>query len=868
MDNHQPPRLARKILKSVSGNANIDDLLGDLDEWFDINTKASGARRAKLMYWKQALSLTFSYAVKKRRRDSKAGTFSSSSALSIDMLKNYIKISFRNLYQYKYFSLLNSFGLAIGMSISLLVISLYSYVSTYDNFHANKERIFTVTSDKIEGIEETAYASAPVALAEKVKDEFAGASQVVRIIKGNGVEVKTTLENIPVRTYYTESNFFRIFSFNLLQGTAAMLDQPNQVVLTTSAALKLFNQENIVGKNLELADGTLLEVAGVMKDPPHNTHLSFEMLVSFNTLPETKVSPLSRWTDYHNQYVYVMLNEQSSPDQLEEYLSKVGSAVNAKSPIKVNFDVQQVEEIAMGPDLRNSIGITWESSGFILFAVFAVLILLPACFNYTNISIARALRRAKEIGLRKTLGGRRSQIFFQFITETVVITFISLIGALLLFVLIRSEFQSMLVAGSMLDLSLTWKMIFMFIGFALLTGFVAGIFPAIFFAGLNPIQALKSKVNGRGTSLRVRKVLTIFQFALSFGFILSLVVFSRQYHYSLNFDFGFDKQNKVDVDLQDVPAEQFRNAFATLSPVRSISMSSGLLGVQTSRTWMHYGQNDSAEVAQMYVDPHYIDAFKLTLLAGKNFPDETWHGEQYLIVNEEFIKALKINDPADAIGKVYSVDGRELEVIGVLRNFHFAPLNQPIDKFFFRMDPKRFAYANLEVSSTDAFAMFNQMEDVWKTLPTEKRFSAKYFEDELNEAYDSYRVLLKIIGFMGLLAITISMLGMLGMVVYTAETKTKEVGIRKIMGATAASIVLLLSKDYLKMMAWAIFFAVPVTGFILDKMLEQLQYYSVRLSVWDVGMSIFILAILGLLTITSQTYRAAMANPATTLKTE
>jgi hypothetical protein len=283
---------------------------------------------------------------------------------------------------------------------------------------------------------------------------------------------------------------------------------------------------------------------------------------------------------------------------------------------------------------------------------------------------------------------------------------------------------------------------------------------------------------------------------------------------------------------------------------------------------MHYGQNDSAEVAQMYVDPHYIDAFKLTLLAGKNFPDETWHGEQYLIVNEEFIKALKINDPADAIGKVYSVDGRELEVIGVLRNFHFAPLNQPIDKFFFRVDPNRFAYANLEVSSTDAFAMFNQMEDVWKTLPTEKRFSAKYFEDELNEAYDSYRVLLKIIGFMGLLAITISMLGMLGMVVYTAETKTKEVGIRKIMGATAASIVLLLSKDYLKMMAWAIFFAVPVTGFILDKMLEQLQYYSVRLSVWDVGMSIFILASLGLLTITSQTYRAAMANPATTLKTE
>lgn len=864
---HHPPRLAKKLLIFFSGNANIDDLLGDLDEWFDIHLKDSGVRRARRLYWKQALSLSVSYAIKKRRRDSKANSLSSST-FSIDMLANYIKVSLRNLYQYKYFSLLNSFGLAIGMSISLLLISLYSFVSTYDNFHINKDRIFTVISEQKEGVEESAYACAPLALADKIKAEFPAASDVIPIVKGTGLEVKTSVENIPVRVYYTDPTFFTAFTFPMLQGTSSSLKRPNQVVITEGAARKLFNQDNVVGKTLELTDGTLLEVSGVMKDVPNNSHLTFEMLVSLSTLPDNGLSESSRWTDYRNEFVYVMLNEGGTREQLTAYLSTVEANVYAKSPVKVHFYVQQLEEIAMGPDLMNAIGTKWEATGFLLFAVFAALILLPACFNYTNISIARALRRAKEIGLRKTMGGESSQIFLQFVTETIVITLISLVGALLVFALVRSEFQSMLVAGSTLDLSLTGRMVCMFFGFALLTGLLAGIFPAIFFARLNPVQALKSKVNARGASLRVRKVLTIFQFALSFGFILSLIVFGRQYHYSLNFDFGFSKQNKVDVALQDVPADQFKNAFSALAPVRSISMSSGILGVQSSRTWMHHDDDDSTEVKQMFVDPNFIGGFNLHLIAGKNFPDETWQRERYLVVNEEFVRTMKLGSAAEAIGKVFKVDGQELEVIGVLKNFHFESLNQPMDKFFFRMNPNKYAYANLQVVSTDAFGMFTQMEEAWKTLPTERRFSASFFEDELDEAYDTYRVLLKMVGFMGFLAITISMLGMLGMVVYTAETKTKEVGVRKIMGATAASIAFLLSKDYLRMMVWAVFFAVPVTAFLIDKLLENIQHYSVTLSVWDVLASIVVLVGLGVLTITSQTYRAAMSNPADTLRSE
>ena len=866
--NHHPPRFARNVLKLIAGAANIDDLLGDLDEWFYLNLKTKSPFQAKLHYWKQVLSLTFSYALMSRKRNARPGTYAYQ-AFSIDMLRNYIKIAIRNLYQYKYFSILNAFGLAIGMSVSLLLISVISYVRTYDDFHEHKENIYTITSEYRHGVEEIDYATSPIALADRIEEEFTGAREIARIVKSRNT-VKTEKENIPLNCYYVEPDFFNVFTFQVNHSQASALRNPNHVILTRSSALKLFNSVDVIGETIELTDGKVFQVAGVMGDHPRNSHLTFEMLIAYSTLPQSKLSVESRWTDYSHQYVYVLLNDKATSENLQAYLDEVSGQMYAQSDIKVNFKHQQLKDIAMGPDLRQAIGVKWEASGFFLFGIFAALILLPACFNYTNISIARALRRAKEIGLRKTMGGVKSQIFLQFMTETVVIALISLLGAVLIFILIRSEFQSIMVAGSSLDLSLTTRNMFLFLMFALFTGLAAGTFPALHFAGLNPIQALKSKITNKGSSLRVRKVLTIFQFALSFGLILSLVVFGRQYRYSLNFDFGFEKKNRIDVELQDVHPEHFRAAFSQLHEVKNISMSSGLLGVNVSSTWIQEEDKDSTEVNQLFVDAGYISNFDLTLLAGKSFPEGNSPNlrERYIIVNEEFIKAYRIKTPHEALGKVFKVDGNDLEVIGVLKNFHFAPLNQPIGKFFFRMDPSRYVYANLAVASPDALRMFTEMEKLWKQFQTEKKFQARYFEDELNEAYTTYVVLLKLIGFLGLLALTISLLGMLGMVVYTAETKTKEVSIRKVMGATVHNIIYILSKDYLKMMGWAILIAAPITAFLVTTLLSHTQYYRVTLNVGDVILSASILLLFGVGTISTQTYKTAMTNPADTLKAE
>jgi putative ABC transport system permease protein len=872
MKQHQPPKFARRIFEWYCGQAKVNDLLGDVEELFYLNLKTKSVLASKWIYWKQVFSLLISYAVKKRKTHAKVSGFAAS-GFSMAILNNYFKIATRNLYKHKYFTIVNAVGLAIGMSVSLLLITLYVHVTTFENFHAHKENIFRVTTTHRTVDREWEVAPAPFSVAENLNSEFVGVDKTVRINSSFSGEVVSGNLNIPLNGYYTESSFFEVFNFPLIQGNPlTALSKPNSILLTESAARKVFNTTDVLGKTFEIKDRGNFEVTGVLAEPRKNTHMVFEALVSHTTLPaaeQTYSGDFKDWRDYGRQYVYVRLKDKSVIPNLEKYLSKLGGEASKRADAKIDFHLQALTDINPGKDLYAGLGQQWDITGLIIFGVICLLILLPACFNYANISIARALKRSKEIGLRKTMGGLKNQIFFQFITETVVITFISLLGALIIFYFIRAEFQSMMVSGSMLDLSLTWQITLAFILFAVVTGFLAGFFPAMHFAGLNPIQAMKSQGGKHSSKNRIRKGLTIFQFSLSLCFIIALVLFSRQYQYTINFDFGFQRQGIVDVQLQDVKPEQFRNEFTKLASVRQMSMSSHILGVSmVSGQVRSIDTNDSLDAAQIFIDSNYLDIFKLKLLAGKNFPNDIWQREKYIIVNEEFVKDFHLGAPTDAIGKLFQLEGNDVEVIGVIQNFNYSRLSQKIGRFLFRMNPKKFTIANLTVNSTDAHEPLEQMESSWRTLEPEKKFEARFFDDELRESYDFYENLLKLVGFLGLLALSISLLGLLGMVVYTSETKVKEVGVRKVMGASTASIIVLLSKDYLKLMLWATVFAIPVSIFVADGFLAAMQHYHVTLSFWDILLSLSILMTLGVITISSQTFKTASTNPAETLRTE
>lgn len=788
------------------------------------------------------------------------------------MLGSYLKIALRLFSRHTFFSFVNALGLALGMSFSLLLISFYSYIISFDDFHTKKANIYRVITAKENGDTKELFASAPPALRHNLMEESEVIKEIVRIHSSFRGDVVSDKMNIPIQGYYVDANFFSVFDFEMILGNPReALVKPRSIVLTESVARKFMASGDLVGKALEVEGLGYFEVTGIIKDQ-RRTHFLFEALISFSSLTpaiQGEESDPKQWTHFDDQYMYLLTNLPSSKEKLQQSLNRISNEVNAlKLDAKVEFTLQALGDITPGPDLENSIGPDSDYTLIVVFGTICLLILLPACFNYANLSIAHALKRSKEIGLRKTLGGSKGQIFFQFITETVATVMVSLAGAVLIFMLIRSEFESMM-PGGWLDLSLTWEMLVMFFLFATVTGFLTGVLPALYFGRLNPIQALKG-ISTRGFSrMGVRKILIIGQFALSFCFIVLLIVFSRQYRYNLNFDFGFDTAHILNVELQDVDQSNFRTEFSALESVRDLSMSSDILGLSFSNTYLvEPTGNDSTKVFQLFCDPNFVRNMELQVVAGQNFPEVSPSEERYILVNEEFLRLRQITNPIDALGKVYRVEGKELEIIGVLKNFHFAPITEPIKSFFLRTDTSKYTYANLKMRDQDLSTTITSLENVWNRVSTRK-LEAHFFDDQIEELfYRFYKALIKMIGLLGIIAVSITLLGLLGMVMYTIEPRGKEVALRKVFGATDTSINYLLSKDFLKLMAWGIGFGIPISTLLIDDFLSLLQYYRVHLNLWDILSGLAVILFMGVVTIFTQVRKIATANPVNNLRHE
>ena len=861
-----PPKAARQLVAWYSGQANIEDWLGDLDELFQHHCRTKGPFKARLLYWRHALSICFSYALRKRKRDVHRGPFASSS-FSFDMLRNYFKVAVRNLAHHKYFTLLNAFGLAIGMSISLLLIAMFNFVRTYDNFHENGDHLYTVTTHRVQGIDDRHLASAPVGLVEKINQEYGGQAKAIEVRSGFYGEAVVGNNRVPVGGYFANDSFLSTFSFPLAHGQrGALLAQPNQLVLTEKAAHKIFGKTEVVGQTVEFFGLGLFEITAVLRDIPGNSHLMFEVLVPLVRLQsQPTASVTEQWSNYSQQYVYVNL-KNDDPEKLQAYLHQLSGRLYSQQPVHVTFSLQHLYDIVTS-EHNNAIGPKWELSGFIVFGVIAMLILLPACFNYTNIALARALKRSKEIGLRKTLGSMQRQIFFQFITETVVICLLALVGAIAFFIFLRNEFQSMLVVGSVLDLSITPGLAILFIGFALFTGLIAGLFPALYFARLNPVDAIKSKVSRKAFSgTRVRKGLAIVQFALSFCFILSIIVFARQYRTLLNIDFGFAKENILIIDLGDVKPELLKTELLKIPAVQSVSFSSGMPALSQERTWVHL-DTDSLEVDQLFADREFLQQLNMKVLHGSVWPETSRGHEPGLLVNEQFARMAGLA-PEDAVGHVIRVDSLDLPIVGVVRDFRYAPASYPLGAFVLRYQPVRFRQANAVVDITNLYSTWGAIEQAWKSLSTDPAFNATFFEDALDDSFNNYRLLLKMAGFLGLLAISISILGLLGMVVFTVETRLKEVSIRKVVGASSNAIIWLLSRDYLKLLLFSVLLGIPMAVGIYQTVFTRIPDYHADLTVWDVLGAVVGLLLLGFATIWSQTYKTALIKPAELLNRE
>lgn len=782
----------------------------------------------------------------------------------------------RSLARDRFFTTMNVAGLAIGMSFSLLLLAMLTNISRYDTFHEKRDSIFRIVTrtDSPEGTDE--WASAPAAIAASLKEQLAGVRSVVRLRSATYDSVRYEDRVLPLHGFYADPGFLEVFTFPITAGNPrTALTQPNSVLLTEKAAARLFGSENPLGRALLLGENELFEVTGILKDHPKHSHLHFEMIVSYATLD--KSANLARtsedWEDFSGSYLYVLLENPDRREPVETHLESLARNVYKDQTIKATFSLQSLNDIVPGPDLRNGAGPNWDLLSMGIFFFLTLLILLPACANYATLSISRALKRMKEIGVRKAIGGRKDQIVTQFVMEAILVTFLALGISFYLFVVIRGEFLNMLVYGQeSLDLSADTLTFVLFGAFALCVGLLSGLLPGLYFARLSPLQALRGqKGDAHPRRISLRKALLVVQFSLSLGFIMSVVIVFSQYRKTLQYDFGFQHTNVLDVYLQGVAPEIFRNEVARLQSVQDISMSSQVIGTGAGSGLFLHGPTgkDSLEAWAMSVDSRYIDNLGLKLVAGAGLPEDPAQAAQSIVVNEAFLRVRNIAAPADALGQSFRMPGGKLvNVTGVVKDFHYATLRETIRPFFFYVDPGVYRLANVKLRAMDPVQALAEIEASWKTFAGEWKFTSRFFEDEIEEAYSFYFVMIKICGFLGLLAISISCLGLLGMVVFTVENRVKEIGIRKVMGASTEGLVRLLSWDFIRLLLVAFAVATPLTYLFMDRVYLPLEHSRIPISAGDIVLSMGILLALGLATILSQTIRASHANPVETLRSE
>lgn len=820
------------------------------------------------------------------------------------MIRNYLKIAIRNILRHKVFSFINIFGLALSMSVCLLIILMLSDLNKYDQFHTHKNRIYRIISKNLKS-GGPYYATTTMPLKEVLLNEYDGIEMAVGLKSFVGGDFRYGETITSIAGHYVDEDFFKVFSFELEQGNPeTALKEPFSLVLTSESAQKLFKNENPIGKIVSFNDRGLntlgisifdegkelgdFIVTGVMKNEEHISHINFDFLISMSTLysldREGKVSlDPDDWRSFFSYYLYILLEEGRSPKDIGPILSSISERQYEEfENIEMSFVMQSLTDITPGKMLNNMLSFRMPIEGVYFLMILAFLVIFSAGFNYTNLSIARALTRAREVGVRKVSGAYRTQIFTQFVCESVVIALSGLILAIVILQIIKPGFTGLWLNKYLnMELNQNVTVFLLFIVFSLIIGILAGILPAIYLSSFKPVTVLTSsfaikenKGSGFFRKPGLGKTLIIAQFVISLLFIISTVLIYSQLNFIIRKEYGFSKDHLINVHLQGTDYQVFSNELSKHPEVIRVSASEYLpaTGYNNGTSLISMREEpDTVYGGSMAVDRNFLDNLAINIVAGRNFPENiSTEKEQYVLVNETAVKELGYDRPEDIIGEFFIErdSGEPLEVIGVTKDFFYEILFlDPIRPFYFRYIPKNYRYANIKIHGNDVQGTLSFVEDTWKKVDKIHTFEYRIFDQQLAETHGLIKDVVAIVGYISILAISIACLGLLGMAIFNTETRIKEIGIRKAMGADSRSIVLLLSKGFLILLGIAVIIGSPIAYLINNIWLQEFAF-RVNFGIGIFGISISILLVLGLITIGSQTFRAANSNPATILRTE
>ncbi len=869
MKNSELPTLAYRLFRWFCRGSLFEELEGDLEELFVQNKEVHGLKKARRIYRREVLKMIRGSVIKKNSVSRPTN--------SLALFSSYITIGTRSIIRHKLFSFVNIFSLSVAMSTGLLVIGMISDLLKFDEFHEHKEEVYRIISTpNYNGKFQDQTAVSPLPLAEELRSQFPD----IQVLQLGRRLVGATLANnkkLFVNGIYADQHFFDFLSFDLLKGNAdKVLIEPFSVVLSESFAEKSFNGKEAIGEVIAISGVGDFIVTGIAANPPKFSHIQFDIIGSLATIHSLAKQGVIResyasWNNFNSYYNYVYLPGNKSKPRLIDWLTETAPTYYTHpQEVVATFELQPLNSIVPGKDLSDQIGPKMINLPIIILSAIAIAILLSAIFNYTNLSMARALRRAREVGVRKLSGASNMAVYIQFTAEAMILALASLILGIFFFTLIRPGFLEIIPrAGEVLKLELSVELVLWFVCFAIITGLIAGLAPSAFFMRISALKALR----GSGTlktlsKISMRKGLIVAQFTLSIIFILALIITYKQYSYSLNKNLGFNSENILNISLNGNDPDVLKTELEKLPEVTAVSFSSLMPGVGNRQNLLMVDARiqDSVWVSTMSVDKEFISNLSIELRAGRNFlQDENLHREQSIIVNETFVEKFGLEHPLDALGTVFTVEDNEVEIVGVVKDFHYDNLEDKIASFVFRNRPN-YQYANVKIASTDIVSTITRIEDVWEEIDSDNKMQATFYDDLINGYYQFLIDFMKLFGFIGFLAISISCLGLFGIAIYSTEIRMSEIAIRKSFGASEKGLILLLSKGFLKLVLVAILIGTPICYLVFDRLILEQQYYRPEITVVEILLSSVVLLGLCLLTIISQTWSAARTSPAKVLR--
>ncbi len=866
----KPPRLATRLFNYYCKNELADSILGDLQEQFYREAGKGHYLKARRRYWANVFTFINRHTL---RRTHKQPNHNHTA-----MFKNYTLITLRNLRKKPVFSFINIFGLAIGLASCMIIYFYIQRELSFDRFHSNSENIYRVANTYDRSGNKFNWVRTPPALAPGIRDNFPGIGKVTRLrftdehVYALGDKV-FSIEN----GFFADSLYLEMFDFKLKSGNPeTALDAPNSIVLTEGLAERFFGNDNPLGKLIRFDNEKSLKVTGVFERLPTNSHIDFELLISFSTyvVPEGYLADLNSWA-WGGFQTYIEISPNIDPTDLQQNITELYQNNYTRTDTKVAAVLQPLHNLYLEyPDYSNvghSIKVGDKSTIYMLTGI-ATLVLLVAGLNFMNLSTAISLNRGKEIGMRKVMGAVRGKIKNQFLIESVIIALISMSIALVLVVLAEPVFNDLLkieLPKSLMD----YLVVIPIFGLASIAiGILGGLYPSLMLSSFSPIKALKGNLKTGNSGTVVRKGLTIFQFVVSVGLMMASLLVVRQTDFMKSQSLGFDQENivvlkVVGTDIGDDYASlkntliqnPYVSMVSTTSHTFSGSSSSGPARLQGAPA------SESHHLNYYQTGYDFLKVMDLELKEGRFFSKEYPNDpEEGLILNETAVKEMGLEEP---LGQHITFHNRDRVVIGVIKDFNYVSLHSPISAMGIVMPFTIQDLILVKASGGVVSDVISSLEDDWNSVLEGVPFDAKFLDEGIQAMYEQETRLSKLVGIFSTLAVVLACLGLYGLVAFSVQARLKEVGIRKVLGGSVNSMLILLSRQFFTLILVANLIAVPLVYFLGDNWLSNFSYRT------EMGLFLFllpmtVLILIALITLSHQVIKAALTNPVKVLRND